>query len=169
MGLWRGLRWVKLLLLIQRGRDDGIEFFIRRGPVIPSIPGLSSASLRPPLRASDSRHQRPLPSAAGSYCAPRNGRGPPLLHLELSKPSRAMYIPRATGPEGTRTRRNQQPATGRQSDAQSQWARFSCTGSIGRACITRPRKSGPTNSSRRTPFQHGRTDRSAHGASLRPM
>ena len=128
----------------------------------------SPAGIRPRCRCQVTMRCRTA-HAAGSYCAPCNGRGPPLLHLELPKPSQAMYIPHAAGLEGTRTRRSQQPATGRQSDAQSQWARFSCTGSIGCACITQPRKSGPTNSLRRTPFQHGRTDRSAHDASLHPM
>ena len=43
-GLWRDLRWVKLPLLTDRCRDDGIEFFIRG--VRLAIPGLSGTWLR---------------------------------------------------------------------------------------------------------------------------
>ena len=53
------------------------NFFIRRGRPFPCIPGLSGGSLRPPLRASDSHHRWPLPTAAGSCCAPCNGREDP--------------------------------------------------------------------------------------------
>ena len=73
-GLWRVLRWVELPLLIKQARDDGIKFFYKRGS---AIPGLSGGSVRPPLRASDSHHLWPLPTAAGSCCAPRNGREDP--------------------------------------------------------------------------------------------
>jgi len=37
-GLWRGLRLVKLLLSIKRGRDDGIVFFIRGDKPFPASP-----------------------------------------------------------------------------------------------------------------------------------
>ena len=35
-GLWRCLRRVKLPLLIEQARDDGINFFIRRGRPFPA-------------------------------------------------------------------------------------------------------------------------------------
>ena len=37
-GLWRVLRWVKLPLLIEQARADGIKFFIRGGRPFPASP-----------------------------------------------------------------------------------------------------------------------------------
>ena len=59
-GLQQVLQWVKLSLLIEQARDDGIEFFYKRGS---AIPGLSGGSVHETATA----RVRLAPSVASAH------------------------------------------------------------------------------------------------------